>query len=133
VIARLAWMSGIAALALLFASVRALAQETAYRFEITTVGDSTVSLSTEKHEWGREGQKGIAVDPMRHDALVARFTILHVDPVHKRALAIVTGQTTRLTTQHVALIARPGRKWYAQPTLWIGTVVGVVIGAIVSH
>jgi hypothetical protein len=133
VIARLAWMSGIAALALLFAPVRALAQETAYRFEITTVGDSTVSLSTEKHEWVREGQKGIAVDPMRHDALVARFTILHVDPVHKRALAIVTGQTTRLTTQHVALIARPGRKWYAQPTLWIGTVVGVVIGAIVSH
>jgi hypothetical protein len=133
VIARLAWMSGIAALALLFAPVRALAQETAYRFEITTVGDSTVSLSTEKHEWVREGQKGIAVDPMRHDALVARFTILHVDPVHKRALAIVTGQTTRLTTQHVALIARPGRKWYAQPTLWIGTAVGVVIGAIVSH
>ncbi len=126
-------MTGIAALALLCAPLRARAQETAYRLEITTVGDSTVSISTEKHEWVREGQKGIAVDPMRHDALVARFVILHVDPVHKRALAIVTGQTTRLTTQHVALIARPGRKWYAQPTLWIGTVLGMVIGAAVSH
>jgi hypothetical protein len=133
VIARLAWMSGIAALALLCAPLRARAQETAYRLEITTVGDSTVSISTEKHEWVREGQKGIAVDPMRHDALVARFVILHVDPVHKRALAIVTGQTTRLTTQHVALIARPGRKWYAQPTLWIGTALGLVLGAVVSH
>ncbi|HSU92185.1 MAG TPA: hypothetical protein VLI43_00650 [Gemmatimonadaceae bacterium] len=132
-IARLAWMSGIATLALLCAPLRARAQETAYRLEITTVGDSTVSISTEKHEWVREGQKGIAVDPMRHDALVARFVILHVDPVHKRALAIVTGQTTRLTTQYVALIARPGRKWYAQPTLWIGTVLGMVIGAVVSH
>ena len=91
-------MTGIAALALLCAPLRARAQETAYRLEITTVGDSTVSISTEKHEWVREGQKGIAVDPMRHDALVARFVILHVDPVHKRALAIVTGQTTRLTT-----------------------------------
>ena len=132
-IARLSRLAGILALALACAPSRAHAQETAYRFEITTVGDSTVQLSTERHEWVREGQKGIAVDPMRHDALVARFTILHVDAVHKRALAIVTGQTTRLTTQHVALIARPGRKWYAQPTLWIGTAVGMVIGAVVSH
>jgi hypothetical protein len=109
------------------------AQETAYRFEIASVGDSTVTLSTEKHEWLREGQKGIAVDPMRHDALVARFVILHVDPERKRALAIVTGQTTRLTTAHVALIDRPAKKWFQQPTLWIGAVVGAVIGAVVSH
>ena len=132
-IARLSRLAGILALALACAPLRARAQETAYRFEITNIGDSTVQLSTERHEWVREGQKGIAVDPVRHDALVARFTILLVDAVHKRALAIVTGQTTRLTTQHVALIARPGRKWYAQPTLWIGTAVGMVIGAVVSH
>jgi hypothetical protein len=131
--ARLACIAGISVLALACAPLRARAQETAYRFEITTVGDSTLSLSTERHEWVREGQKGIAVDPMRHDALVARFVILHVDPEHKRALAIVTGQTTRLTTQHVALIARPGRRWYAQPTLWIGTAVGVVLGAVIAH
>ena len=132
-IARLSRLAGILALALACAPLRARAQETAYRFEITNIGDSTVQLSTERHEWVREGQKGIAVDPVRHDALVARFTILHVDAVHKRALAIVTGQTTRLTTQHVPLIARPERKWYAQPTLWIGTAVGMVIGAVVSH
>jgi len=133
VIARVTWIAAIAALALAGAPVRARAQETAYRFEITTVGDSTVTMSTEKHEWVRPGQKGIAVDPMRHDALVARFVIMKVDPVTKRALAIVTGQTTRLTTDHVALIDRPRTKWYAQPTLWIGAIAGVVIGTIAAH
>jgi hypothetical protein len=133
VISRSAIFACAAALALVCAPVRARAQETAYRFEITTVGDSTVSLSTEKHEWVHAGLKGIAVDPMRHDALVARFVILSVDPAHKRALAIVTGQTTRLTTNHVALIDRPAKKWYAQPTLWIGAVAGAVIGAVAAH
>jgi len=133
VIARLTFIAGTAALALACAPTRARAQETAYRFEIASVGDSTVTLSTEKHEWLRAGQKGIAVDPMRHDALVARFVILRIDAVHKRALAVVTGQTTRITTDHVALIDRPSRKWYAQPTLWIGAVVGAVIGAVAAH
>jgi hypothetical protein len=130
---RLAILGCAAALVLAGAPARACAQETAYRFEIASVGDSTVSLSTEKHEWVHAGQKGIAVDPMRHDALVARFVIMSVDPAHKRALAIVTGQTTRLTTNHVALIDRPSKKWYAQPTLWIGAVAGVVIGAVAAH
>ena len=130
---RAVWVGALAALALAVAPTRARAQETAYRFEIASVGDSTVTLSTEKHEWVRAGQKGIAVDPMRHDALVARFVIMKVDAPNKRALAIVTGQTTRLTTDHVALIDRPAKKWYAQPTLWIGAAVGVVIGAVAKH
>jgi hypothetical protein len=130
---RLASVAGVSALALACAPVRARAQETAYRFEITTVGDSTVSLSTEKHEWVHEGLKGIAVDPVRHDALVARFVIIHVDFERKRALAVVTGQTTRLTTAHVALIDRPRKKWFEQPTLWIGAIVGLAIGASVAH
>ena len=129
--ARFSLFGALAALALLCAPARA--QETAYRLEIENVGDSTVTLSTEKHEWLRAGQKGIAVDPMRHDALVARFVILKVDPKRKRALAVVTGQTTQLTVNHVALIDRPMKKWYQQPTLWIGAVVGGVIGAIAAH
>ncbi|MEP7067209.1 MAG: hypothetical protein ABI889_14335 [Gemmatimonadota bacterium] len=130
---RLACVAGISALVLVCAPTRARAQETAYRFEITTVSDSTVSISTEKHEWVHQGLKGIAVDPMRHDALVARFVIMHLDLAHKRALAVVTGQTTRLTTAHVALIDRPRKQWYEQPTLWIGAVVGAIIGASVAH
>jgi hypothetical protein len=130
---RVACIGAFAALVLAGAPVRARAQETAYRFEIASIGDSTVTLSTEKHEWVRAGQKGIAVDPMRHDALVARFVILRVDPEQKRALAVVTGQTTRLTTEHVALIDRPSKRWFEQPTLWIGAVVGAVIGAVAAH
>jgi hypothetical protein len=133
VIARLACSAGLTAFALLCAPSRARAQETAYRFEIDSVGDSTIVLSTARHEWIRAKQKGIAVDPMRHDALVARFVILRVDPKHKQALAVVTGQTTRLTTDHVALIDRPARKWFAQPAFWIGTALGAVIGAVVAH
>ena len=124
---------GLVTLALVCTPSRARAQDTAYRFEIDSVGDSTVSISTEKHEWLRVGQRGIAVDPMRHDALVARFVILSIDAEHKLALAVVTGQTTRLTTSHVALVDRPGKSWYAQPTLWIGAAVGVVIGVIAKH
>ncbi|MEO6211910.1 MAG: hypothetical protein ABIQ10_17520 [Gemmatimonadaceae bacterium] len=130
---RLGFLGIAAALALLGIPSGARAQETAYRFEIASVGDSTVTLSTEKHEWVRAGQKGIAVDPMRHDALVARFVILKVDVEKKRALAVVTGQTTQLTLNHVALIDRPNRKWYQQPTLWIGAVVGGIIGAVAAH
>jgi hypothetical protein len=133
VIARVTCTAVFAALALAGAPERARAQETAYRFEIAVVGDSTVTLSTEKHDWVRPGQKGIAVDPMRHDALVARFVVMSVDPVAKRAIAIVTGQTTRLTTDHVALIDRPKKAWYAQPTLWIGAAVGALIGAVAAH
>lgn len=132
-IARLAYLGAAAILALACVPSRARAQETAYRFEIASVGDSTVLLSTQKHEWVRPGQKGIAVDPMRHDALVARFVIMKIDPVRKRALAVVTGQTTRITIDHVALIDRPSKKWYQQPTLWIGAIVGGVIGAVASH
>jgi hypothetical protein len=126
-------MAGIAVLAIAGAPLRAQAQETAYRFEIDSVGDSTVTLSTEKHEWVRTGQKGIAVDPMHHDALIARFVIMSIDTQRKRALAVVTGQTPRITTDHVALIVRPGRRWYAQPTLWIGAIVGAVVGAVAAH
>ena len=122
-----------AASALLFAPTRAAAQETAYRFEITQVGDSTIVLSTAHHDWVRAKQRGIAVDPVRHDALVARFVIISVDPATSSAVAVVTGQTTQLTSDHVALITRPGKHWYAQPAFWIGAVLGGAIGAIAAH
>jgi hypothetical protein len=122
-----------AAVALLAAPTRAVSQETAYRFEITLVGDSTIVLSTAHHDWVRAKQKGIAVDPMRHDALVARFVIMSVDRATSSAVAVVTGQTTQLTSNHIALITRPGKHWYAQPVFWIGAVVGGAIGAIAAH
>ena len=131
--ARLTFGLAFAAIALFLAPVRARAQETAYRFEITHVGDSTIVLSTRQHTWVRANQRGIAVDPMRHDALIARFIVLSVNRADSSAIAVVTGQTTQLTASHVALITRPAKRWYAQPTFWIGAALGGVIGAIVAH
>ncbi len=118
---------------LFLAPSSAHAQETAYRFEIRGVGDSTIVISTAHHDWVRAKQKGIAVDPLRHDALVARFVIVSVDRADSSAIAVVTGQTTQLTVNHVALITRPGKHWYAEPTFWIGAVLGGALGAIVAH
>ena len=131
--ARFTFGFAFATLALLVAPSRARAQETAYRFEITHVGDSTIVLSTGHYDWVRARQKGIAVDPMRHDALVARFVIMRVDRANSSAIAVVTGQTTQLTASHVALITRPGKRWYAQPMFWLGAVLGGAIGAIATH
>ena len=131
--ARLTLGLAFVTVALLLAPARACAQETAYRFEITHVGDSTIVLSTGRHEWVRAKQRGIAVDPMRHDTLVARFVVLSVNRADSSAIAVVTGQTTQLTPSHVALISRPARQWYAQPVFWIGAAVGGVIGAVAAH
>lgn len=132
-IARATLSLALVAMAMLLAPSRARAQETAYRFEITRVGDSTIVLSTGHHDWVRAKEKGIAVDPMRHDALVARFMILSVNRSDSTAIAVVTGQTTQLTPNHVALITRPGKHWYAQPVFWIGAVLGGAVGAIAAH
>jgi hypothetical protein len=106
------------------------AQESAYRFGITWSGDSTFSFPVERHGWVRSGLTGIAVDPFRRDALVARFRVIQVAEGH--ATALITGQTTHVTADHVALLDRPPAPWYRQRTFWVGTVLGVVVGAFVA-
>jgi hypothetical protein len=108
----------------------ALAQESAYRFEITSAGDSTFTFAVDRHAWVRGGLSGIAVDPMRRDMLVARFRVIRV--TKDSATALITGQTTRITPEHVALIDRPGTPWYRQRAFWLGAVLGAVIGAVVA-
>jgi len=85
---------------------RGVAQRGAYRFEIETATDSTITIPTDSAKWVKRGARGIAVDPTDHDAMVARFQVVRVDS--GKATAIITGQTTRVTTDHVALIERPG-------------------------
>jgi hypothetical protein len=106
------------------------AQESAYRFGITWAGDSTFSFPVARHGWVRSGLTGIAVDPFRRDALVARFRVIQVADGH--ATALITGQTTNVTAEHVALLDRPPAPWFRQRTFWIGTVLGVVVGAFVA-
>lgn len=126
----------MAALATIFVFVgrpcAACAQESAVRFEITSVGDSTFSFAIGKHSWVRAGEHGIAVDPARRDALIARFTVVQVNEKAGQAKALVTGQTTHVTTDHVALLMQPSVPWYRKPVFWIGTAIGAVVGVVIA-
>lgn len=106
------------------------AQASATRFEIVEVGDSTIAFATARERWVRRGHRGIAVDPTRRDALVARLLVLDVDD--GRATALVTGQTGRLNGEHVVLMQRPRTPFYRQRSFWLGALVGAAAGAIAA-
>ena len=107
------------------------AQQGAYRFNIASAGDSTFSFPLSRDSWVKKGMHGIAVDPARHDALIARFVVTRVKG--DSAVALVTGQTTRMTTDFVALLERPSKPWYLRPTFWLGGVFGAIIGVVASR
>jgi hypothetical protein len=107
------------------------AQQGAYRFGISSAGDSTFSFPISRNDWVKKGMHGIAVDPARHDALIARFVVTRV--ARDSAVALVTGQTTRMTTDFVALIERPEKSWYLRPAFWLGGVLGAIIGVVASR
>ncbi|HEX6807859.1 MAG TPA: hypothetical protein VF118_07710 [Gemmatimonadaceae bacterium] len=109
-------------------SSRAAAQRGAYRFEILNSTDSTITIPTDSAKWVKRGARGIAVDPSDHDAMVARFEVVRVDS--GKATAMITGQTTRVTTDHVALIERPAVPWFKQGVFWIGAALGALIGVV---
>lgn len=98
------------------------------RFYVDSVTDSTLVFRLGRVDWLRPGTTGIAVDPRQRDALVARFRVISVG--EERATALVTGQTTFVTVDHVALVDEPPRRFWRESTFWIGTVLGGVIGAV---
>lgn len=107
------------------------AQESAYRFNIARAGDSTFTFPLAHNDWVKKGMRGIAVDPTQRDALVARFRVLQV--AADSAVALVTGQTTRVTPDLVALLERPSRPWFLRPTFWIGGILGAIVGVVASR
>lgn len=122
--------SGAAAgalLALLAATApRASAQDTAQRFEITAVGDTTFRFAVPNAPWVSRGQQGIAVDPRRRDGLVARFRVLSV--ANGIADALILGQTQKVTTEHVALVTPPPPRFYSRWSFWSGLAAGLLGG-----
>jgi hypothetical protein len=104
------------------------AQESAVRFEIAEAGDSTFTFQIGRHPWVQRGIHGIAVDPRRRDVLVARFRVLDVK--NGVATALITGQTTNVTSDLVALLDEPRKRWFQQPAFWVGTLLGVIIGGV---
>lgn len=102
------------------------AQQRVVRFPIVAVGDSTLQFKVGEARWVRRGQTGTAVDPRKRDELVARFRIMGVND--GAAVALVTGQTTALSTEHVATLEEPKRPWFRAKTFWSGLVLGAAMG-----
>ena len=126
--ATLSALTLVALLAIAPTAVRA--QETAVRFPITQVGDTTFSFRLGEHVWVRQGMRGIVVDPRQQDVLVARFRIASV--ANGSATAVVTGQTTSVATSHSVLLEVPTKPWYRQQSFWLGTALGAVIGFVIG-
>jgi hypothetical protein len=122
----LAVAAAVAVLSVPAAGTPAEAQQRAARFYVDSVADSTFVFRVGDAGWIRRGQTGIAVDPGQRDALVARFRI--VDVSSDRATALITGQTTFLTGQHVALVEPPRRPFWRRGLFWTGSVVGAALG-----
>ena len=97
------------------------------RFAIVEVTDSTVTFLTPRARWLRVGAYGIAVDPRQRDALVGRLRVLRRSG--DSSVALVTGQTARMSTDYVAIFRRPSTPTLRQRTFWGGLATGLIVGA----
>jgi hypothetical protein len=97
------------------------------RFAIVEVTDSTVTFLAPRERWLRVGAYGIAVDPRQRDALVGRLRVLRRSG--DSSVALVTGQTTRMSTDYVAIFRRPSTPVLRQRAFWGGLSAGLVAGA----
>ena len=125
---------GIVCVGIAVGEATASAQQGAYRFEISSTADSTVTINLGEVTWLKPGMYAIAVDPAHRDELVARLRVKNV--TGKSAACVITGQATAITADDVVLIEPPPppkHHWYAEPAVWISLVVGVAIGAIAKH
>ena len=97
------------------------------RFQLVAVGDSTVTLLAPHDRWLRRGTYGIAVDPRRRDALVARLYVQSREA--DTTVALVTGQTTRMNADYAAIFRRPETPVLRQGSFWGGLAAGAAVGA----
>ncbi len=97
----------------------------ASRFAAEPLSDSTLSFAAVDAPWVRTGMLGIAVDPTRGDALVARLRVTSVRD--GRVQALVTGQTTRVANGHVVLLVAPKVAWWRQRLYWVGALSGSLV------
>jgi len=102
----------------------------ASRFEIEAIDDSTARFKPREASWVREGMTAYVVDPLHRDALVARLRVVSV--WNDMAVAVVTSQVTRVTTDHVVLmVPAPAPWWHAHP-FWTGSMAGGLLGLLLG-
>lgn len=118
----------VATLLLVLSARPAVAQVSGVRFEITEVADSTFAFFRGRVKWVRPRQSGIVVDPQRRDALVAQFRVLRVDST--TVTALITGQTSRVGLEHMAVIEEPRAPWFRTLRFWGGALVGFTLGVL---
>jgi len=121
----------LTAVALAAVALPARAQLKGVRFEVTTVGDTTLGFKRGTERWLKAGVLGIAVDPRKRDVLVARLRVLQVARSGE-VTALVTGQTTAVTTDHVVLLQEVSPRWYRRPPFWGGLLLGAALGVTVG-
>lgn len=97
------------------------------RFEVVAVDDTTFTILVGAERWVRRGTTGIAVDPRRRDALIARFRV--ISRAGDSVTALVTGQTAPIQPTHVALIRQPVPGPLRQDAFWAGLFLGLGAGA----
>lgn len=103
----------------------------AARFQLQPLTDSTVSFLPVEARWVRTGAEGVAVDPARGDALIARVRVMEIS--NTSAVALVTGQTSRIDPGHVLLLVPPAVPWWRERAFWVGVLSGVTAtGAFVA-
>ena len=108
----------------------ARAQETAVRFPVVDVGDTTFTFRIGDQRWVRTGLRGIVVDPRQRDVLIARFRVSNVNA--EIARAVITGQATSVNTSHTVLLDVPRQPWYKQNSFWLGTAIGALAGFLLG-
>jgi hypothetical protein len=121
---------GLIALALSLGGSSVSAQAPMTRFPVASAADSTFTFRVDGAEWVRTGMIGTVVDGRQQDALVAQIRILGVQSGTARAL--ITGQTTRVTTAHTVLLETPVSPWWRERMLWMGAAAGALVGFLVG-
>ena len=129
-IRRCCWFVVVICLTFIATPRASRAQDAAVRFEISNVGDSTVTFRLGRANWVRPGMPAIVVDPRRRDLLVARVKILSI--TKDSASALITGQTTLVAREHLVLVTPPTSRFFRSRSFWGGILSGLATGFVLG-
>ena len=102
----------------------------AARFAVAASTDSTVTFRPAEVRWLRPGMRGLVVDPLLRDALIARLTVQRVDTIG--IIATIAGGVSPVALTHVVLFEQPAIAWWRDRRFWFGAGAGVVTGIVAT-